>query len=89
MPKLRNLAAIVAAAEAARRYAKSNPEQAGKYLDQAAAFVDKQTKGRYSSQISGVTGKVKDVAGIPATTVVSPAEVNGSVPSLPSPTPRP
>lgn len=64
MPLFRRLATLAAAAEAARRYAKSNPDQAGKILDQAAAFVDKQTKGRYRSQIDGVARKAKSVAGI-------------------------
>lgn len=61
----RKLAVLATAAEAARRYAKANPDKAGKYVDQAAAFVDKQTKGRYSGQISGVAQKAKGVAGIP------------------------
>jgi antitoxin protein of toxin-antitoxin system len=65
MPKIKNLAALAAAVEAARRYARSNPEKAGKYLDQAAAFLDKQTKGKYSGQIDGVVDKVKGVAGVP------------------------
>ena len=58
MPKLKTLAALAAAVEAGRRYARKNPEQAGKYVDQAASFVDKQTKGKYSGQIHGVVGKV-------------------------------
>lgn len=64
MPLLRNLAVLAGAAEAARRYARKNPEQASRYLDQAAQFVDKQTKGRYSSQITGVAQRAKSVAGI-------------------------
>ena len=43
MLKLKNLAALAAAVEAARRYARSNPDKAAQYLDQAAAFLDKQT----------------------------------------------
>jgi len=65
MPKLKNLAALAAAVEAGRRYARKNPDKAGKYVDQAAAFVDKQTKGKYSGQIDGVAGKVKTAAGVP------------------------
>jgi MT0933-like antitoxin protein len=65
MPKLKNLAALAAAVEAGRRYARKNPDKAGKYVDQAAAFVDKQTKGKYSGQIDGVIGKVKGAAGLP------------------------
>ncbi|MBW0129179.1 antitoxin [Pseudonocardia oceani] len=65
MALFRRLATLATAAEAARRYAKSNPDKAGKYLDQAAAFVDKQTKGKYRTQIDGVAKKAKGVAGLP------------------------
>lgn len=64
MALFRKLATLAAAGEAARQYAKRNPAQAAKYLDQAAAFVDKQTKGRYSSQINGAAQRAKSVAGI-------------------------
>lgn len=67
MPLLRKLATIATAAEAARRYAKKNPDKAAQYLDQAASFVDKQTKGKYTSQIDGVAQKVKDAAGVRST----------------------
>lgn len=65
MSLFRRLTALAGAAEVARRYAKANPDKAGKALDTAAQFVDKQTKGRYTNQISGVARKAKDVAGIP------------------------
>ena len=61
---IKKLGALAAAAEAARRYARKNPDKAGKYLDQAAEFVDKQTKGRYSGQIKGAAQKAKGAAGI-------------------------
>jgi len=64
MPLFKRLAMLATAAEAARRYAKSNPDKASKYLDQAASFVDKQTKGKYSGQIRGATDKAKGFAGI-------------------------
>jgi hypothetical protein len=64
MPLFRKLATLATVAEAARRYAKSNPDKAAKYVDQAAQFVDKQTKGKYSDQISGAAQKAKSVAGI-------------------------
>jgi hypothetical protein len=67
MPKIKNLAALAAAIEAARRYARSNPDKAAKYLDQAAAFVDKQTKGKYTTKVDGVVKQVKGVAGLPQT----------------------
>ncbi|GAA4541631.1 antitoxin [Pseudonocardia xishanensis] len=60
----KKLAVLAGAAEAARRYAQKNPDQAAKYLDQAAGFVDKQTKGKYSGQIKGATDKAKNAAGI-------------------------
>ena len=66
MPKLKNLAALAAAIEAARRYARTNPDKAAQYLDQAAAFLDKQTKGRYSAKIDGVAKQVRSAAGLPA-----------------------
>jgi len=65
MPKFRNLAMLAGAAEAARRYAQKNPTQAGKLLDQAAEFVDKQTKGKYHGQIDDIARKAKGAAGIP------------------------
>mgnify|MGYP001291717565 CR=1 FL=1 len=64
MALIKRLALLATAAEAARRYAKSNPDKAAKYLDQAAEFVDKQTKGKYSGQIRGVADKAKGLAGI-------------------------
>jgi alkylation response protein AidB-like acyl-CoA dehydrogenase len=64
MPLFRKLATLATAAEAARRYAKKNPDKASKYVDQAAQFIDKQTKGKYSGQITGAASKAKSVAGI-------------------------
>ncbi|MFC4946883.1 antitoxin [Pseudonocardia sp. GCM10023141] len=64
MPMIRKLATLAATAEAARRYAKANPEKAGKFLDQAAAFVDKQTKGKFRTQIEGAKRSAKGAAGI-------------------------
>lgn len=66
MPLFKKLATLATAAEAARRYARSNPDKAGRYLDQAAAFVDKQTKGKYRTQIDGAAKKARAAAGIPA-----------------------
>lgn len=73
MPLFKRLAMLATAAEAARRYAKSNPDKASKYLDQAASFVDKQTKGKYSGQIRGATDKAKGAAGIRQTPGHGPA----------------
>lgn len=62
MPKLRNLAALGAAAQAARQYARTNPEKTEQYLGKAAAFADRQTKGKYTRQIEGVRGKARRLA---------------------------
>jgi hypothetical protein len=81
MAMLKKLAVLAAAAEAARRYAKKNPAQTAKYVDQAAGFVDKQTKGKYHGQINGAAQKAKSVAGVnrpgPATGVDNPAPAAG------------
>ena len=81
MAMLKKLAVLAAAAEAARRYAKKNPTQTAKYVDQAAGFVDKQTKGKYHGQINGAAQKAKSVAGVnrpgTATGVDNPAPAGG------------
>ena len=81
MAMLKKLAVLAAAAEAARRYAKKNPTQTAKYVDQAAGFVDKQTKGKYHGHINGAAQKAKSVAGVnrpgPATGVDNPAPAAG------------
>jgi hypothetical protein len=78
MPLFKKLATLAAAAAAARSYAKKNPDKAAGYVDQAARFVDKQTKGKYSSQITGAARKAKDAAGIDRTRGAGPA-ANGYV----------
>lgn len=80
MPLFKKLATLATAAEAARRYAMKNPDKAAKYLDQAARFVDKQTKGKYSGQISGVARKAKSAAGIHETPGFENATGNGHHP---------
>lgn len=64
MPLFKKLTVLAGAAEAARRYARKNPDKAAMLVDQAAQFVDKQTKGKYSGQIRDVAGKVKGAAGV-------------------------
>lgn len=64
MALMRRLTALAGAAEAARRYARKNPDKAGRFVDKAAAFVDKQTKGKYSGQIRGAADKAKNAAGL-------------------------
>jgi hypothetical protein len=90
MPLFRKLATLAAAAEAARRYAKKNPDKAGRLVDQAAGLVDKQTKGKYRTHISGAAQKAKSVAGIDHTPGAGSA-ANGYVSghSYPPPSPTP
>ena len=90
MPLFKKLATLATAAEAARRYAKKNPDKAARYVDQAAQFVDKQTKGKYSGQISGAASKAKNVAGIRTTPTTGPignghSDGYGSTPTYPRP----
>ncbi len=61
MPGLKNLAVITAAAKAAQRYVRENPDKADQYLGKAAEFADKRTKGKYSQQINGVSSKARKV----------------------------
>lgn len=58
----KKIAALGAAAEAARRFARKNPEKTQAYLDKAASFADSKTKGKYSSQIRSATDKAGDAA---------------------------
>jgi antitoxin protein of toxin-antitoxin system len=59
----RKLAVLGAAAEAARRFARNNPEKARELTEKAAAFADKQTKGRYKGQIDSVKRSVANAGG--------------------------
>ena len=85
MPKIKNLAALAAAVEAGRRYARSNPDKAGRYVDQAAEFVDNQTTGKYRGQIEGVVSKVKGAAGLPNTPATAWSATAPSRASRPTP----
>ena len=58
----RKVAVLAGAAEAARRYAKKNPEKVARMAENAGRFVDKQTKGKYHSKIESTVQKVKGQA---------------------------
>ncbi|MGQ0716325.1 MAG: antitoxin [Pseudonocardiales bacterium] len=58
--RLGKLVALVGIAQAAVRYAKSNPDKVNKIADQAGRFVDERTKGKYHDQIDGAVRKVQD-----------------------------
>lgn len=65
MPFLRKLTVVASAAEAARRYAKKNPDKVSKIADQAGRFVDQRTKGKYHHQITNAVSKVHRATGRP------------------------
>lgn len=65
MPLLRRLTMVAGAAEAARRYARKNPDKINKFADQAGRFVDQRTKGKYSDKITNAVRKVHKATGRP------------------------
>jgi hypothetical protein len=90
MSLFKKLAVLGAAAEAARRYARSNPEKAREFTEKAAKFADHQTKGRYSAHINQAKSTLANVGGFAESPdrVVAEAEVIEPVyPAAPRPTP--
>lgn len=63
MALIRRLTVLAGAAEAARRYARKNPDKVNEFADRAARLVDQRTKGRYHSQIDGAVRKVRQAVG--------------------------
>lgn len=55
----RKLTVLAGAAEAARRYARKNPEKVSKLAENAGRFVDRQTKGKYHNRIEKAVRKVQ------------------------------
>ena len=60
MAKLGKITVLATAAEAARQWAKNNPDKAQAYIDKAGSVVDKQTKGKYSQKITKASTKAKE-----------------------------
>lgn len=60
MSKLGKITVLATAAEAARQWAKNNPNKAHGYIEKAGAVVNQRTKGKYSKQITGATAKAKE-----------------------------
>jgi hypothetical protein len=54
----RKLTMLAGAAEAARRYAKNNPEKVGRFAENAGRFMDRKTHGKYHRQIENAVRKV-------------------------------
>ena len=68
MPLLRRVAALGAAVAAARRYARQNPEKVNRFADQAAAFVNSRTAGKYRKQVDSALRQVRKETSIPGQT---------------------
>jgi hypothetical protein len=84
MAMLRRLAALGAAAEAARRYAQKNPDKVRELAGKAAKFADQQTKGKYTNHINTAVTKAAEAAGVGAPAPVSPVRpVNSPAPYTP------
>jgi len=57
--KLVKLLVLAGVVEGARRFAKANPEAAGKIAAGALGLVDQVTKGKLRGQIDAVMGKIQ------------------------------
>ena len=60
MGKLGKITVLASAAEAARQWAKNNPDKAKGYIDKASRVVNDRTKGKYAKQVDGASAKAKD-----------------------------
>jgi 23S rRNA maturation mini-RNase III len=65
MPLMRRVATLGAAVAAARSYARQNPDKVNRYADQAAAFVDRKTQGKYRKQIDSALRQVRKETSVP------------------------
>jgi hypothetical protein len=57
--KLVKLLVLAGVVEGARRFAKANPEAAGKIAAGALGLVDQVTKGKLRAQLDAVTSKLR------------------------------
>ena len=57
--KLGKLVVLAGAVEGARRFAKANPEAAGKIAAGALGLVDQVTQGKLRAQLDAVTSKFR------------------------------
>lgn len=93
MAKLGKITVLATAAEAARQWAKNNPDKAQAYIDKAGAVVDRQTKGKYSTKITKASTKAKEAVAKGSSgggsSVPPPAPQGGSVGGSAAPPPPP
>lgn len=69
----------------AQRYAQDNPDKVRRYTDKAAAFADKQTKGRYRQQIDKAVRKTDEFTGQSQRGEPYPGSPGGQQPGGPQP----
>lgn len=74
MALMRRVAAVGAAVAAARQYARQNPEKVNRYADQAAAFVDQRTHGRFRRQIDTALRQVRKETSVPGRMQPGPSQ---------------
>jgi hypothetical protein len=74
MALMRRVAALGAAVAAARQYARQNPEKVNRYADQAAAFVDQRTHGRFRRQLDTALRQVRKETSVPGAARFGPSQ---------------
>lgn len=93
MAKFGKITVLATAAEAARQWAKNNPDKTQAYIDKAGAVVDRQTKGKYSTKITKASTKAKEAVAKGSSgggsSVPPPAPQGGSVGGSAAPPPPP
>jgi antitoxin protein of toxin-antitoxin system len=89
MSLLRKLAVLGAAAEAARRYAKQNPDKARELTEKAARFADQQTKGRYHQHIETARRALANAGGFSEPDQAAAQPPLAATAEVINPTPRP
>ena len=82
MPRIKNIAVVLTAAEAARQWAMNNPDKAQSYIDTATGFIDKRTHGKYHDRIAGLSRSVKK--NLTGHDTVDGAPLSGQAPPPPS-----
>lgn len=74
MALMRRVAALGAAVAAARQYARQNPEKVNRYADQAAAFIDQRTHGRFRRQLDTALRQVRKETSVPGRARFGPSQ---------------
>lgn len=57
--RIKNAAYVLTAVEAARQWARNNPEKANEYIDKATGVIDQRTGGKYHRKLDGFGSMAK------------------------------